>query len=455
LDDSAVVAMIRADFAWIASAAELELFDQRHGTDRAQLLWHFFTRRDREELRNNGERLIEHYRRLALGARSYFNADDQRMAVLVRQGEPDSRASLRYPGLRLNESWRYRRPEGDLMVHFQAGEDTTNYRVVSSIFDVTGLGPPGAPAGDDRADEVDRAERILRSRAQLSPFYQAAVAGRRDQLASFRTRERELGSAGRNLALSTDRYPIRFSRDLPLRADILVLGGPSDRAGFTVTYAIPAFALDSGAGPASLRIRAVAWDSLDAAVRAVDTLMPAAAPVRGQIRGGIRLPVSDGHYSVRVVVESGTAGALIGRDGVRIGLPGPEPVLTDLAVGLASDPADSSSDAFLADPRRVFFRTDSIRVTAALAATGFTGGRARLLVRPVRLDNRDDKWRAWPDRDRPEPIGPSVAGWSRVTLTLPLVKIKPGVYDVDLEVADRAEHAVRTRTRITVEDPPR
>lgn len=450
-DDSGVVAMLRADFHWIASAAELDLFDQRSGADRAQLLWHFFPRRDREELRGNGERLTEHYRRLAAGRRLFPNPDDQRLAVFVRHGEPDNRAALRQDGLRLNESWRYRRPEGDLLVHFQAGDDTTNYRVISSIFDVAGAGQPGAPAGDDRADDVDRAERILRSRAQLSPFYQAAVAGRRDQLAAFKVRERELGTAGRNLALTTDRFPIPFRRDLPVRAEVLWLGGPADRGGVVLTYAVPGFALDTAAF-GKLRIRVAAWDSLDRAIRAIDTVVAAGPLERGQVRGSVRLPLEPGGVSVRAVLESGTAGALIGRDGLRIEVPGAAPRLTDLVVGLAGD---SAEDAASADPRRVFFRTDSIRVAAAVAATEFPGGQARLWLRPVRGDGRQEKWRTLPGQESGVAVEPSGGGWHRIRMVVSVAKLKAGVYDIELEAADRLGRSIRVPSRMTVEEPPK
>ena len=70
-DDSAVVAGYRADLAPIAADSDLARFDAAHGAERAAWLRRFWTDRDRAELRHDGERLREHYRRL-LYARRHF-----------------------------------------------------------------------------------------------------------------------------------------------------------------------------------------------------------------------------------------------------------------------------------------------------------------------------------------------------------------------------------------------
>ncbi|HET6577352.1 MAG TPA: hypothetical protein VFG66_03470, partial [Gemmatimonadales bacterium] len=64
VDDSAVVAGYRADLVPIATDADLARFDAAHGAGRAGFLRRFWADRDRVELRRDGERLREHYRRL-------------------------------------------------------------------------------------------------------------------------------------------------------------------------------------------------------------------------------------------------------------------------------------------------------------------------------------------------------------------------------------------------------
>jgi len=70
-DDSTTVASYRADLATIASDSVLREFDHRSGAQRAAYLKDFWTTRDREELRPDGERLREHYRRLFYARRNF------------------------------------------------------------------------------------------------------------------------------------------------------------------------------------------------------------------------------------------------------------------------------------------------------------------------------------------------------------------------------------------------
>jgi len=70
-DDSTVVAGYRADLAPIAADSELAGFDAARGAERAVWLERFWSDRDHAELRQDGERLREHYRRL-LYARRHF-----------------------------------------------------------------------------------------------------------------------------------------------------------------------------------------------------------------------------------------------------------------------------------------------------------------------------------------------------------------------------------------------
>ncbi len=450
VDDSATVHQVRADLAWLATGAELLAFDQRQSADRSAWLWQFWTRRDREELRANGERLTEHYRRLAGAGRLYPDSADQRARILVRHGEPENRATLRQSRIRPNESWRYRRPEGDLILHFVADAERGPFRLVPSVFDLVAPEAAGAPAGDDRADGIDRTDRILQSRAQLSPFYQAAVAGRRDQLAMFRSREREQGQAGLALAVGTDRYPLAFKRDLPVRAQIGVLGGSADQERVSVVFSIPAFAVDSAA-PGTVRVRVVAWDRLETAVRALDTTLSLGHPTRGYFRGVARLPVAEGHYSVRVAIESGAAGTLVGRDGLIVDRAPAGPGLSDLAVGIAAG-AGPETDGGLADPRATFTAADSIVVAARIYGDSFAGGRFRLEYRPVRSDGKEERWRPWPGQDRWQAVGQLVDGLLHVAAGASLSRFKPAVYDLELVVVDGAGRTVRGRSRLTVEE---
>ena len=222
----------------------------------------------------------------------------------------------------------------------------------------------------------------------------------------------------------------------------------ADAAGASVVFSIPGFAADSTGG--RVRVRVVAWDRLEAAVRALDTTLALEAPDRGEVRGAVRLPLADGRYSVRVAVEAAGAGALVGRDGLQIEAKPTGPALSDLAIGLASRQS-AISDAGLADPRARFVRSDTIAVAARAFGAGFAGGRYRLEYRAVRTDGKEDRWRPWPGQERPAEIGP-VEGSVHLVAVGALSRLKAGVYDVELVVTDVGGRTVRTGDRITVEE---
>ena len=156
-DDSATVAAYRADLATIASDSVLREFDHRTGRNGPPTCKDFWTTRDRAELRADGERLREHYRRLFYARKNFqltaLNRHydiveryrsgsrdfDDRGIIYIRHGEPSSRATYAAPGLEPNESWRYSRPDGDLLFHFVAREDVQDFKLVESLFDVLGF----------------------------------------------------------------------------------------------------------------------------------------------------------------------------------------------------------------------------------------------------------------------------------------------------------------------------
>ena len=189
-DDSITVAAYRADLATIASDSVLREFDQQRGQHRAAYLRHFWTERDRTELRADGERLREHYRRLFYARKNFQLTSnnrhydiveryrsgsrdfDDRGVIYIRHGEPSSRATYAAPGLEPNESWRYSRPDGDLIFHFIAREDVQDFKLVESLFDVLGFSDAvllqGQPNG---AADNAMAEQLMLSRERLSPIY--------------------------------------------------------------------------------------------------------------------------------------------------------------------------------------------------------------------------------------------------------------------------------------------
>src|SRR5882724_9007782 len=164
-------------------------FDLAHGALRAAYLKQFWSQRDRSELRSEGERLREHYRRLFYARKNFQLVSlnrhydiveryrsgsrdfDDRGVIYIRHGEPTTRATYAAPGLEPNESWRYSRPEGDLIFHFVAREDVQDFKLVESLFDVLGFSNTIA-LRDGGAEANPVAADLMLSREQLSPIYQ-------------------------------------------------------------------------------------------------------------------------------------------------------------------------------------------------------------------------------------------------------------------------------------------
>ncbi len=199
-DDSVTVAAYRADLAAIASDSIMGEFNRTSGARRVEYLKRFWSERDHIELRAEGERLREHYRRLFYARKNFQLTSlnrhydiveryrsgsrdfDDRGIIYLRHGEPSSRATYAAPGLEPNESWRYSRPDGDLIFHFMAREDVQDYKLVESLFDVLGfssaLALRGRPGGLGGRSDGPAAPPV--ARAALADL-RAAAGGGSDQ----------------------------------------------------------------------------------------------------------------------------------------------------------------------------------------------------------------------------------------------------------------------------------
>jgi GWxTD domain-containing protein len=453
IDDSASVGVLRAELHWIATAEELSRFDAAVGKDRAVMLRRFWTERDRADLRHDGERLREHARRLGVARRLYSNPDDQRFAVLVRHGEPDSRAAARPPGMSPNESWRYRWPEGEIIVHFVASGDTTNYRVVESLFDLVPGGDPRV-AGDERPSSppsapADLVDLLLRSRAPLSPAYQAAATGRRDQLAAFRIRDREIGRASRNLALTTDRFPLRFERDLTARIRILSGGSPTTGT-VDLAFAIPGFVFDSGQPDQArfqTRVRLSIWNSSQSAF-GLDTSLTSPTPrsSANAVTGVVSVPVPPGKYWIRAALEAGSRGTVASRDGVEVGGTSGPWLVSDLAVGLAGEETRLGPGRPI-DPAGVFRRADTVVASLVALPAVSSAVRVRFQLRAISGGGQEAKWRDFPHRSGWIEAGVEERG--TIAVRLPLRGVKPGPYE--LEAIVEAGGGIQGRQRVRIE----
>ncbi|MFI5214470.1 MAG: tetratricopeptide repeat protein, partial [Gemmatimonadales bacterium] len=145
---------VRRDLRWIATPAELAAFDAAAPDSVGALLHAFWERRDAADARRAGERLAEQFRRYHYATREFALASrhrnldvafafgdstqtdfDDRGVVYLRHGEPVQRARFAAPGFEANESWLYYRnpPDADLIVHFAAVNDVSDFRLMESL----------------------------------------------------------------------------------------------------------------------------------------------------------------------------------------------------------------------------------------------------------------------------------------------------------------------------------
>jgi GWxTD domain-containing protein len=390
-DDSTTVAAYRADLATIATDSALQDFDHRKGAQRVAYLKEFWTTRDRAELRADGERLREHYRRLFYARKNFqltaLNRHydiveryrsgsrdfDDRGVIYIRHGEPSSRATYAAPGLEPNESWRYTRPEGDLLFHFEAREDVQDFKLVESLFDVLGFSQQIA-LRQDKPGQDPVAEQLLLSREQLAPIYGRLQSAGQIGSGQYQAEERRMGQTSIAVGTTTDSYQLRFAQDLRVRSDVLAVGHDSAGSLVQIAYAIGGKGLEPVTVTRgylySVRVRFEANDLSGHVVAALDTtrhfVAPEPVPDGEHLVGRLAVPVPSGRYEYRLAIQQGEdAGIVLPRDTVRVN-EGPNGLsLSDLVLGSRSANLTwrrSEQDTVLFNPLQTFKRSDEMQL---------------------------------------------------------------------------------------------
>ena len=391
-DDPATVAGYRADLATIGSDSVMREFDRTAGAQRVAYLKRFWSDRDRADLRADGERLREHYRRLFYARKNFQLTSlnrhydiveryrsgsrdfDDRGVIYIRHGEPSSRATYAAPGLEPNESWRYTRPEGDLLFHFVAREDVQDFKLVESLFDVLGFSQQMA-LREDKAGDNPVAEQLMLSREELSPIYQRLQAAGRIGSGQYQAEERRMGQESIALGTSSDSYELRFARELKVHSDVLAVGRDSAGNLVQIAYAISGKGLEPVTVTRgflySVRVRFAATDPTGRVVASVDTtrhfVAPEPVPDGEHLVGRVAVPVPTGQYEYRLAVQQGEeAGIVLPRDTVRVGgTTSAALALSDLVLGSRNTNLvwrRSDQDTVLFNPLETFKRSDEMQL---------------------------------------------------------------------------------------------
>jgi len=392
-DDSTTVAGYRSDLATIAPDSVLREFDQQRGEQRARYLRRFWSQRDRAELRADGERLREHYRRLFYARKNFQLTTnnrhydiveryrsgsrdfDDRGIIYIRHGEPSSRASYAAPGLDPNESWRYARSDGDLIFHFIAREDVQDFKLVESLFDVLGFNNAVQLQGEANAADNAVAEQLMLSREELSPIYRRLQSANRGSTGRYQSQERRVGQESIAVGTNSDSYELRFPQRLKAHSEVLAVGRDSSGPKVQIAYAIAGSSLEpvpvTRGFLYSVRLRFVALDSRNQVVASLDTtrhfVAPAPVPPSEHLVGRAETTVPAGPLHYRLAIQQGEAsGVTLPTDSVRVGPPQPAGLnLSDLVLGNRSTNLTwprAPDDTVLFNPLRIYRRSDEMEL---------------------------------------------------------------------------------------------
>lgn len=340
-DDSVAVSEYRKDLAYIAPDSVLGSFDQKRGKERVDFLRDFWQDKDHFELRKDGERLREHYRRIHYARRNFtlvstkrhydiierFHSKqkdfDDRGVIYIRHGEPSQRANLRVPDIELNETWKYARADGDLVFHFVAREDVQDYKLVESLYDVLGFGGALLVQVNDTL-----LQRLLESREPIDPVYARLQGAGRAGLVTLSSQERSLGQRGLATGTRTDSYQLEFAEPLVARTDVMAVGRAEPGNLLQVTWAIPGFSLKAIPHEQGflypVRIRVNVTDAGGRTVASLDTtkmlLSRTEVPDRENLVDRVSLTVPAGvlHYRIAVEQQQGS-GVMMPTDSIRVG----------------------------------------------------------------------------------------------------------------------------------------
>ncbi|HEU4699823.1 MAG TPA: GWxTD domain-containing protein [Gemmatimonadales bacterium] len=491
-DDSATVAGYRADLAFLVADSVLRELDAAHGAARVAFLRRFWASRDADELRRSGERLAEHYRRLAYARRHFALATtkrvywpgsgctvrtgstelDDRGVIYVRHGEPTSRVRTPLFQMMPNESWRYARPDGDLLFHFGAGSDVDDYRLLESVLDLY-----QGCSGPRETRYMPQPTEVLLSRQELDPMYgrlaawYGTSAGEREL-----ARERGLGRWSIATGTTTDSYELRFAAPLPVAIRYLAVGRASD-AGDTgegggaslvhVVFAIPGVATHPDATAEGwrhlVRLRLAALDARGTPVVVRDTTLvlytPAPVPRGAYLDGRLAVPVPPGNWRWRTAVQYGAGdaapGTLLPRDTLRVGdFGGRRLAVSDLVLGwrplpLTWQPAPGDTVYF--SPFASYARTSDLELYYEVY--GLAAGERYRTELVVTSQRKGGLFHRAPAPVRIAADAQAEGPVARGRRTLRLATLAPGRYWLDLVVTDAAGRRDQRRTWFEVVAP--
>lgn len=474
-DDSASVRGYRDDIAVMLADSELAGFDVARGEVRSTFLRRFWTGRDQIELREPGERLKEHYRRLLYARRNFAlrvtrrhyplgctyrtgsMEYDDRGVIYIRHGEPTIRLKTYLVFMMPNESWRYARADGDLMFHFGAGTAVDDYRLLSSATDIFGA----CAGGPELGTPVTPAE-VYASRAELDPMYAKLAMGIGTMRGVSLVRmERRIGEASIAAALGSDSYERRFPRHMAAAVSLVSIGRAGNQTLVHVVYGIEGASATGTRQPDGtwyypVELRFAAYGAGQAIVAAIDTgvvltTRDSVLP-RSMLFGRFALPVPPGNWHYRLSLAQGdSTGLTLPRDSLTVpnyasGLAISEPVLGWRAIALNWT---RGADTVFFSPFHSYVGATELELYYEVY--GLAPGSA---YQTELLVSERKGTRATPVKVRVGFGGVANGAITSGRRTMDLRQFKPGPYWLELVVTDAAGRTERRRTWFEVKALP-
>ena len=458
LDDSMVVSGLRRDFSLIAGDSGVTRFDSVGLAGREAFLRRFWTRRDRTDMRRDGERLAEHYRRLFYAQRHFRRVGGKRRAtvqhstgtdafedyrpvqleydargeIYIRHGEPTQRVD--FPNF-CNVSWHYDRADGDLNFHFArvGGAGEQEYRLEASVL---GICSP---------------EHLWLSPVfRWGPEYARLVnAGPNSMLRLTKEQEGE-GLDDIEEGTTTDRHELSFARKLPAAAQVLAVGRGEGGSLVHFTFAIPGDSLRpesvNGAVGYTIRTRILVTSTAGEVITAVDTsrLYLARAPIPpGQFLAGREtVTIPPGTRYFRLALQQGdsaggvfpTGSIIVGRFGFGVD----SLAISDLVLGSRASSLTwmpTAEDTVFFNPLKTFKEGSSLELYYEVY-----GLRANTTYTTLLSVRREGRGRPELTLTFSEPAGPDV---TRSRRSVGLERLREGEYTMEIEVRAADGRVVR------------